>query len=214
MSAPKKSVAKPKPATKTPAKPKKEAAKLTPRQQMFCREYVIDLNATQAAIRAGYSAKTADVAGPRLLGNVRVAELIQTLMDKRSERVGITADAVLAEIAKMAFANMQDYTSVEGDSIRPNMSRVTRDQMAAIQEFTVDVRREKGSDGSVGDEIEKLRFKLADKKASLELLGRHLKLFTDKVELTGKDGAAMQVISADMPADVAATLYKELLASR
>jgi len=50
--------------------------KLTSKQQMFCREYLVDINATQAAIRAGYSAKTADVAGPRLLGNVRVAECI------------------------------------------------------------------------------------------------------------------------------------------
>lgn len=185
--------------------------KLTPRQQIFCREYIVDLNATQAAIRAGYSKNNADVSGPRLLVNLRVAECIQQLMDQRSDRVGITADAVLAELAKMAFANMEDYVRIEGDSIRPDMSRVTRDQMAAVQEFTVDIRREKGSEDSAGDEIEKLRFKLADKKGNLELLGKHLRLFTDRFEHSGPDGKPLTLITAEMPPEEAARLYRELI---
>ncbi len=181
------------------------------KQKMFCREYLIDLNASQAAIRAGYSAKNADVTGSRLLVNVGIAKFIQQLMTQRAEKVGVTAQSVIQEIAKMAFANMADYIRVDGDSIRPDMSRVTRDQFAAVQEFTVDIRREKGEAGTVGDEIEKLRFKIADKRANLELLGRHLKLFTDQLNLGGQSGNPLQLVSAEMPDDVAAALYKELL---
>jgi len=77
---------------------------------MFCREYLVDLNATQAAIRAGYRAKNADVTGPKMLGKVGIAEFIQQLMTQRAEKVGVTAQSVIEEIAKMAFANMADYT--------------------------------------------------------------------------------------------------------
>lgn len=68
---------------------------LTPKQQRFVDEYLVDLNATQAAIRAGYSAKTAEVQGPRLLGNVRIAAAIRKRQEKRQERTEITQDFVL-----------------------------------------------------------------------------------------------------------------------
>lgn len=82
---------------------------LTPHQALFVSEYLIDLNATQAAIRCGYSAKHADVTGPRLLGNVRIGAAIAAGQAERAKRVEITAERVLAEFGKIAFAGVGDY---------------------------------------------------------------------------------------------------------
>ena len=76
--------------------------KMTPRQQRFVDEYLLDLNATQAAIRAGYSARTAEQQGPRLLGNAGVAAAIQAAQEARSERVHITQDDVLRGLRREA----------------------------------------------------------------------------------------------------------------
>ena len=86
---------------------------MTPKQQLFVDEYLIDLNATQAAIRAGYSARTAEQQGPRLLGNVEVAAAIEARMKVRSERLEIEADRVLQGIARIAFAKPE--TDKAGD---------------------------------------------------------------------------------------------------
>lgn len=75
--------------------------KMTAKQKMFCQEYLVDLNATKACIRAGYSQRTADVQGPRLLGNVRVKHEIDALKAKREEKVGLTAEKVLKDIERV-----------------------------------------------------------------------------------------------------------------
>ena len=149
------------------------AKELTPKQQMFCKEYLIDLNATQAAIRAGYSAKTAEWIGPQLLGKSHVAAEIQDKMDKRAAKIEITADKVLQEIAKMAFANVQDLYDEHG--ILKPISELPRDVAAAVQSVKVNL-----TEACAVQEV-----KLWDKKGTLELLGKHLKLFTDKVEHGG-----------------------------
>ena len=77
---------------------------MTPKQACFVQEYLIDLNATQAAIRAGYSANGADVQGARLLANARISVAIHEAMAERSKRTEITADRVLSEYARIAFA--------------------------------------------------------------------------------------------------------------
>lgn len=161
-------------------------SELKAKQQTFCEEYLVDLNGAQAAIRAGYSEKTARTIASELLTKPNIQDCIQQLMDKRSKSTEITAERVLQEIAKLGFANMQDYTRTSDGALVTDMSAVTRDQMAAVQEFTSETRTERGDEGSTGDNVEKFRFKLADKRASLDLLGRHLKLFTDKVEHSGK----------------------------
>ena len=83
-------------------------ANLTPKQERFCEEYLIDLNATQAAIRAGYSEKTAYSAGQRLLRNVEIQNRIAELKAERSKRTEITQDRVVKELAAMAFANVTE----------------------------------------------------------------------------------------------------------
>lgn len=91
-----------------------KTAKLTEKQQRFVEEYLIDLNATQAAIRAGYSAKTADQQGSRMLANVKVQQAISVAMAERSKRTGINQDRVVLELARIAFVKMTDLVDSHG----------------------------------------------------------------------------------------------------
>ena len=158
--------------------------KLTNKQQAFVNEYLIDLNATQAAIRAGYSKKTAQVIGSENLCKPVISEAIDAAKAARIVRTQVTSDKVLAELAKLGYSNMEDYITIGDDGLPTvDMSNLSRDQMAAISEVTVETRKEPGENG---DTIEKVRFKLENKGQNLEGLSRHLKLFTDKVEHSGE----------------------------
>lgn len=86
------------------------AGKLTPKQEAFVSEYLIDLNATQAAIRAGYSQKNAGKIGPELLGKTRIAEAIHRAMEKRQERTEVTQDYVISKLKEIADKEASDYT--------------------------------------------------------------------------------------------------------
>lgn len=162
-------------------------AKLTDKQSMFIREYLVDFNATQAAIRAGYSKRTAGQIGHENLDKPDIAAAIEEAKAERIRRLEITSDNVLNELAKLGFANILDYVTLD-DEGKPtiDLNAVTRDQAAAINEITVDTRFEKDGDGNIVATIDKVKFKLSDKGINLERLGRHLKLFTDKVEHSGK----------------------------
>jgi len=92
------------------------------------------LNGARAAIAAGYSEKTARAAASRLLTKSNVQELIEKLTAARAQRLDISADRVLWELAKMAFANMLDYVTVQNGDAYIDLSKLTRDQAAAIQE--------------------------------------------------------------------------------
>ncbi len=158
-------------------------AKLTPKQAAFVAEYLVDLNASAAARRAGYSEKTADRTGYENLRKPEIASAIQQAMTARAERTEITADRVLQELAKLAFSNMHDYicTTPAGDAF-VDLSNLTRDQAAALTEVTVeDYLDGRGDDAR---DVRRVKIKLADKKGSLELLGKHLKLFADRTEIT------------------------------
>ena len=165
---------------------------LTPRQARFVDEYLIDLNATQAAIRAGYAAgKSAEVQAARLLGNAKIAARIAQRQAARSRRTEITQDAVLTELAKIGFANMADYmrAGANGDPYL-DFSALTRDQAAALQEVTVeDFTDGRGEDAR---EVRRVKFKLADKRAALVDVGRHLGMFKERHEHTGKDGGPIE----------------------
>jgi phage terminase small subunit len=147
---------------------------MTRKQRTFVAEYLIDLNATKAAERAGYSKRTANEQGARLLANVSVSAAIAEEQAARFQKLGITADAVLKELAVLGFSNMADYITVgaNGD-VKVELSKLTREQAAAIASVEVD-EDENG--------VKRTRFRLCDKRAALVDLGKHLKLFTDKVE--------------------------------
>ena len=125
-------------------------AKLTNKQALFCKEYLVDLNATQAAIRSGYSEKTADRIGPENLCKLVVKEEIQRLQQIRAEKVNITAEDVLKDIL--------------------DTRRACEENMILKTEF--------------GDKLDSTAINGRNK--ANELLGKHLKLFTDKVEHSGE----------------------------
>src|SRR5262249_47462136 len=103
---------------------------------------------------------------------------------KHLEKCDITARRVLAEIAKLGFANMLDYVTTQADgTVFVDLSKLTRDQAAAIQEIVTDEWVEGREENA--KTIRRVRFKLSDKRASLELLGCHLRIFADKVEVNG-----------------------------
>jgi phage terminase small subunit len=179
------------------------ANELTGKQALFIKEYLVDLNATRAAIAAGYSERTAEAAGSRLLRHVKVGAEIEKQVADRKQRLSISADAVLQELANIAFANMMDYITVQGRDAYVDMSRVTREQAAAIQEITSETYVD-GYEGK-GEEkkpvlVKRTRFKLADKRASLELLGKHLKLFTDRTETLDLNALFGRMSAAELEA--------------
>ena len=148
---------------------------LTEKQKRFVEEYLIDLNATQAAIRAGYSAKTANEQGARLLVNVSIQKAISRAMTARSNRTNISQERVVNELAKIAFLNIADLIDQNGNM----KSNVSRDDMAGIEWI-----RSKGIETENGY-VRETEFRVTSKLKALELLGRHLGMFTDRVELSG-----------------------------
>ena len=148
-----------------------EEQQLTKRQEQFCKEFLIDLNATQAAIRAGYAKLNAHTEGSRQLANVKVQQKIQELMDARSKRVEITADDVLRELLLIAKSDIGDMLDDDGQLLTPN--KMPEGIRRAIS--SIDITEEKDERGNVWGYTKK--FKLWDKTKALDLLGRHLKLF-------------------------------------
>ena len=145
---------------------------MTKKQKRFVEEYLIDLNATQAAIRAGYSPDTAGSIGAENLKKPEIKSRIDKAMAERSKRTGINQDRVLQELARIGFAKITDVVDPETAEIRPDASD---DDLACIQSIKI-------RPNEFGTERE---VKLYDKKSALVDIGKHLGLFKDKLELTG-----------------------------
>lgn len=146
---------------------------MTKKQKRFVEEYLIDLNATQAAIRAGYSPDTAKSIGSENLTKPDIQGHIARAMAERSRRTGVNADRVVMELAKIAFVNADDVIDAGTATIKDGAAR---EDTAAIQSVKVKTFGEDGLEREI---------KLADKLKALELLGKHLGMFKDKVELSG-----------------------------
>ncbi len=147
---------------------------MTPRQQRFVEEYLVDLNASQAIIRAGYKGARPDEAGRRTMRNREVQNAIDVALAGRSKRTEITADRVVLELARIAFVDPRKVfkwgphgvTLIDSDSL-------TEDEAAVIAEVSETTSESGGS----------IRGKQYDKIKALELLGRHLGMFVDKKEI-------------------------------
>lgn len=139
------------------------------KMKLFVKEYLIDLNATQAAIRAGYSKKTAKQAAQRIMNRDDVKELLQKEMDQRAERTGITADYVLNTIYETVERCRQAY---------PVLDRKGNQVYAETPD---------------GEMLPAYTFDSKGVLKGCELLGKHLKLFTEKHEHTGADGGPIVV---------------------
>ena len=152
----------------------KDLIRLTPKQERFCAEYIIDLNATQAAIRAGYSKKTARQIGAQNLSKLNIQQRIAEKQKKAFAKAEIEAVDVLRELRALGFSNITNYLSFGPDGVTLfDSDNLTEEQGAAIKEVSEYVSR-RGT--------KKIKFKLHGKVHSLELLGKHLKLFTDVME--------------------------------
>lgn len=179
------------------------------RQKRFADEYLIDLNAEAAAIRAGYSPRYARGNAHKLVANGCISSYIRERQQDRMKRTEITQDRVIEELALIAFSNAADYASVvekqavlnteNGDSIplydsdgNPVMYRTVEPVLTA--ELTDDQKKalsviKKGRDG--------FEVKPYDKVRALELLGKHLGMFTDKVEMSGQVNNPFEGLSTE-----------------
>jgi phage terminase small subunit len=149
---------------------------LTLKQLRFVEEFLIDLNGKQAAIRTGYSPKTAEVQASRLLSNAKVDAAVKQAMQARSRRTGITADRVLIELAELAFSNISDFLPVQRDgSVHIDLARASRDRAAAVHYVILSTPAE-GSDDEVRI-TQLIQIELFDKLRALDMLARHLGMY-------------------------------------
>lgn len=178
--------------TKTPAI-------LNGRQQRFVDEYMVDLNATDAAKRAGYSAKTAHSIGPRLLEHVGVAAAIAAAKDARAERLQLTSDDVLRELAIIGLSDVRDFqVSGEGQlTLRPGARDATWRAVSSVKHRVVEIPQGADKPPIVKREVE---LKLWDKNTALTNVGRHLNLFPNRHVLTGEGGGPIKTESTAPPA--------------
>lgn len=146
---------------------------MTEKQKLFADEYLIDLNATRAYRVAYPSVKkdeTASAAAARMLRNVKVQKYISDRIEERQKRTEVTQDRVLQELAYIAFARVTDYATVRDDVVKiKNTDELTDEQIRAISGI---------KEGKFGIEL-----KLNDKEKALELLGRHLGMWNDKLDI-------------------------------
>lgn len=170
---------------------------LTPKQKIFANEYLIDLNATRAYKAAYTNCKTDDAAaaaGARLLRNVKVAEYIQERMKDREKRTEITQDWVLQELYKIAKANGTDFAQIVREPVIHNNSYVIDPDTGQLR--TVDVVRiiptadlpddKRAAVASIKESKFGISVESYDRLKALELIGRHLGMFKDKMELSGQ----------------------------
>ncbi len=146
--------------------------KLNDKQKRFAAEYIRDLNMTQAAIRAGYSDKTAYAIGSKLLKKVEIKELIKKKMDERARRTEITADMVVQELAKHAFCNPKAFYNDNGKL--KDVKDIPDEAVVALSSIDV------GEESDIGQTT---KIRLSDKLKALELLGKHLGIFDEKGSL-------------------------------
>lgn len=163
---------------------------LEPRHERFCQEYDATLNATRAALAAGYAPKRAQQAGAALLKRWHIQQRIDELRAARAVKTQITAERIEHELAKIGFANLGDYVRINDDGHPEiDLSKVTREQLAAIAEVQEQTTR---ADTKHGESVTVNRkLKLIDKKAALELLGKRRGMFVERHEHTGADGAPL-----------------------
>lgn len=160
---------------------------MTKKQKRFIEEYLVDLNATQAAIRAGYSPESASTIGSENMQKPEIRARVDRALAEQSRRTGINSDRAVREIARLALANAADIIDPATATVKDGVSR---DDTAAIASVRVKITQT-----ADGPAVER-EIKLYDKNKALELLGRHLGMFTDKVEHSGQIDTGNQALAS------------------
>lgn len=161
-------------------------SRINPKQKRFVEEYLVDLNATQAAIRAGYSKKTARTQAADLLAKPNIHNAVARLQKKRSDKLEITVDKWLRELAIVGFSDLQHYIDICPDSgaIRAKAFKEMPDDasraLESIQEDRVVREDAKGEQSIIND---KIKFKLHSKIEALKVIGQHLGFIGNKREI-------------------------------
>lgn len=162
--------------------------KLSPKRGLFIYEYLVDGNGTRAAVAAGYAESSAAMTASRLLRDPEIAAVIEARQQKRVEKLEITADRVLEELAKLAFYDPRKIYDGAGN-VKPigELDDVTAAAICGMDVDTVETSKE-SADGESTKTVRTItrKFKLADKGQNLERLGKHFKLFTDNINHSGK----------------------------
>lgn len=154
-------------------------AKLTAKQKRFIEEYLFDLNATQAAIRAGYSVDSAYSIGNENLKKPEIKSSIDKAIAERSRRTGINTDRVLRELGKIAFINPADVINLDDATVK---EEATREDTACIQ--SIKIKTIPTEDGDITER----EIKTYDKLKALELCGKHLGMWTERIDLNASMG--------------------------
>jgi phage terminase small subunit len=177
--------------------------KLTAKQEEFCQQYLVDLNGTQAAIRAGYSKDTATVIACENLTKPNIQQRISELMAIRSERTHVSQDRVVKELARLGFADMRDYAEWDRSNVKlKDSSLLDADQAACIESIGQTVSQHGGS----------ISFKLHSKPKALELLASHLGMIKSNVRVGNPDGTPLRIVPQFIVSNQAiADTMKELI---
>jgi len=164
---------------------------LNDKQEMFCREYLVDLNATQAAIRAGYSEKTANRIAAQLLSKLDIEKRIQELMNRRSERLDIDADYVLKRLVDIDQMDVLDILHDDG-GIKPihEWPKVWRTSLSGMD--LAEMFESKDGERDLVDIMKKIKW--PDKVKNLELLGKHVKVQAFKEQIEQKVEATHNIM--------------------
>lgn len=157
--------------------------KLTAKQIRFVDEYMVDFNATQAAIRAGYKAKTAHVIGAENLRKPKIAEEIARRQKDLQRRTEVTQDRVVKELARVAFADATDYACVETLTYENEDGTVSPVQIVSPKDTDTLSDDQRAAIAGIKHGANGIEVKLHDKIKALELLGRHIGMFNDKIEV-------------------------------
>lgn len=156
---------------------------VTKKQKIFADEYLVDMNQTRAYIAAGYSENGAAQSASALLRNPKISAYIEKKLEKRAQKLDISAEKILAEIAKVAFLDPRKFYDDNGNlKDVPSLDDDTAVSLAGLEVYEEYAGR--GEDREAIGQTKKVKF--VDKLRALELYGRYLKLFTDKVEHSGK----------------------------
>jgi len=175
---------------------------ITDRMKKFVDEYLVDFNATQAAIRAGYSPDTANEQGSQLLARPDIRELVAEGQKEIMERTQTFQDNAVAELKIVGFSDLADFLTVKEGGIveQKSFDQLTKEQTKCIKKIKQTVRTSHSSDGTILHQTATLEIELHDKLKALELLGRHLGMFNDTLRL---EGALPLMISFEVAPQVA-----------
>jgi phage terminase small subunit len=165
-------------------------AELTDKQKAFVEEYLIDLNATQAAIRAGYSEKTARQVGNENLTKPDVADAIAAAQAERSQRTEVSADRVLLELARISFSDAMRHYVIDEEGNVQLAEGAPEGATAAVSSIKRKSRTVTNKQGDTETFVE-TEIRLWDKNTAIANAGKHLGMFVDRHEVTGKDGEAL-----------------------